>query len=255
MSYLFKKALVRKPSKSIVNGISSSGEKPSFEQVKIEHKNYINILIDSKVELFSLNALEDYPDSIFVEDPAITYQDFCIILRPRVHSRFGEQTVFKNEAKDYFDEVFVIENGSIEGGDILNINENFIIGLSERTDIAGAKELAGLLKSLGANVEITKTPKGVLHFKSDCSLLDNETILQTEKMSLTKFFNKNFNTIIVPLGEEIAANSLRINGNLLVPQGYRKTCDLLAKNYNVKLVNINEISKVDAGLSCMSLRW
>ena len=71
MSYLFKKALVRKPSKSIVNGISSSGEEPSFEQVKIEHKNYINILIDSKVELFTLNPLENYPDSVFVEDPAI----------------------------------------------------------------------------------------------------------------------------------------------------------------------------------------
>ena len=255
MSYLFKKALVRKPSKSIVNGISSSGEKPNFKQVKKEHKNYINLLIDSKVEVFTLNALEDYPDSVFVEDPAITYKDFCIILRPGVPSRYGEQTVFKNEAKDYFDKVFTIENGSIEGGDIININENFIIGLSERTDIAGAEELSGLLKSLGARVEITKTPKGVLHFKSDCSLLDNETILQTEKMSSTKFFNKNFNTIIVPLGEEIAANSLRINGNLLVPQGYRKTCDLLAKNYNVKLVNINEISKVDAGLSCMSLRW
>ena len=255
MSYLFKKALVRKPSKSIVNGISSSGEKPSFEQVKIEHKNYINILIDSKIELFTLNALEDYPDSMFVEDPAITYKDFCIILRPGAHSRFGEQTVFKNEAKDYFEEVFVIENGSIEGGDILNINENFIIGLSERTDIAGAEELAGLLKSIGAKVEITKTPKGVLHFKSDCSLLDNDTILQTEKMSSTKFFNKKFKTIIVPRGEEIAANSLRINENLLVPQGYRKTCELLAKNYNVKLVNVSEISKVDAGLSCMSLRW
>ena len=101
----------------------------------IQHKNYINILIDSKIELFTLNALEDYPDSMFVEDPAITYKDFCIILRPGAHSRFGEQTVFKNEAKDYFDEVFVIENGSIEGGDILNINENFIIGLSESTDI------------------------------------------------------------------------------------------------------------------------
>ena len=101
MSYLFKKALVRKPSKSIVNGISSSGEKPSFEQVKIEHKNYINILIDSKIELFTLNALEDYPDSMFVEDPAITYKDFCIILRPGAQSRFGEQIVYKNEAKAY----------------------------------------------------------------------------------------------------------------------------------------------------------
>ena len=138
---------------------------------------------------------------------------------------------------------------------IIRINENFIIGLSERTDIVGAEELAGLLKSLGANVEITKTPKGVLHFKSDCSLLDNETILQTEKMSSTQFFNKKFSTIVVPKGEEIAANSLRINENLLVPKGFRKTHDLLSKTYNLKIVDVEEISKVDAGLSCMSLRW
>ena len=74
-------------------------------------------------------------------------------------------------------------------------------------------------------------------------------------MSSTKFFNKKFSTIVVPKGEEIAANSLRINENLLVPKGFRKTHDLLSKTYNLKIVDVEEISKVDAGLSCMSLRW
>ena len=59
----------------------------------------------------------------------------------------------------------------------------------------------------------------------------------------------------MPEGEEIAANSLRINKNLLIPKGFKKTQEILSSNYNLILLEVNEISKVDAGLSCMSIRW
>ena len=255
MSYTFKKALVRKPSRSITNAISSLGANPDYEKVIEEHINYKSFLLESKVEVFTLEAIEEYPDSVFVEDPAITFRDFCIILRPGIDSRFGEQLVFKEEAQNYFEKVFSIKNGTVEGGDILKVNEHFIIGTSERTNKTGAEELAYLLRTLGAKVDITNTPKGVLHFKSDCSLLDDETILQTKRMSTTNFFDKKFKIIEVPEGEEIAANSLRINDSLFVPFGFNKTYNLLKDLYNVKLIKVDEISKVDAGLSCMSLRW
>ena len=255
MTYNFKNALVRTPCKSISNALSSIGEKPDFEKVIAEHNDYKMQLERSDIKIITLDALEDYPDSVFVEDPAITFQDFCIILRPGAPSRFGEHKVFRNEAKNIFEEVFVVDNGKIEGGDILRINDRFIIGLSERTNKEGADELEKILLHLGAKVTITNTPNGVLHFKSDCSLLDDETILQTKKMSLTGFFENHFKVINVPEGEELAANSLRVNKHLLVPKGFEKTYELLSKSYDIKLANVNEISKVDAGLSCMSLRW
>ena len=255
MAYNFKNALVRTPCKSISNALSSIGEKPDFEKVIAEHNDYKIQLERSDIKIITLDALEDYPDSVFVEDPAITFQDFCIILRPGAPSRFGEHEVFRNEAKNIFEEVFEVDNGKIEGGDILRINDRFIIGLSERTNKEGADELEKILLHLGAKVTITNTPNGVLHFKSDCSLLDDETILQTKKMSLTGFFENHFKVINVPEGEELAANSLRVNKHLLVPKGFEKTYELLSKSYDIKLANVNEISKVDAGLSCMSLRW
>ena len=255
MAYNFKNALVRTPCKSISNALSSISEKPDFEKVIAEHNDYKMQLERSDIKIITLDALEDYPDSVFVEDPAITFQDFCIILRPGAPSRFGEHKVFRNEAKNIFEEVFEVDNGKIEGGDILRINDRFIIGLSERTNKEGADELKKILLHLGAKVTITNTPNGVLHFKSDCSLLDDETILQTKKMSLTGFFENCFKVINVPEGEELAANSLRVNKHLLVPKGFEKTYELLSKSYDIKLANINEISKVDAGLSCMSLRW
>ncbi len=255
MAYNFKNALVRTPCKSISNALSSIDEKPDFEKVIAEHNDYKMQLERSDIKIITLDALEDYPDSVFVEDPAITFQDFCIILRPGVPSRFGEHKVFRNEAKNIFEEVFEVDSGKIEGGDILRINDRFIIGLSNRTNKEGANELEKILSHLGAKVTITNTPNGVLHFKSDCSLLDDETILQTKNMSLTGFFENQFKVINVPEGEEIVANSLRVNNYLLVPKGFEKTYELLSKSYKIILAKVDEISKVDAGLSCMSLRW
>ena len=74
-------------------------------------------------------------------------------------------------------------------------------------------------------------------------------------MSLTGFFENQFKVINVPEGEEIVANSLRVNNYLLVPKGFEKTYELLSKSYKIILAKVDEISKVDAGLSCMSLRW
>ena len=130
-------------------------------------------------------------------------------------------------------------NLSIEGGDILRINKHFIIGLSDRTNKEGAENLSYLLTSLGATVDISSTPKDILHFKTDCSLIDDHTILITKKLKKKlNIFKKKYNIIEVPEGEEIAANSIRINDHLLIPEGFKKTEDLLSKNYNLILLKV-----------------
>ena len=139
--------------------------------------------------------------------------------------------------------------------DVLNINNHFIIGLSNRTNRLGATNLAIILKSLGATVKICRTPTDILHFKSECSLIDDETILVSQRMNTLDYLKSNYNLITLPLGEENAANALRINNNLLIQDGYNYAEEILSKKYNIIKIRAKEISKVDAGLSCMSLRW
>ena len=256
MCLIFKNALVRKPSKNIANAISSKGLKPDYNKVIIEHQNYINALKHSNLQVNILKSNENSPDSVFVEDPAITYNEFCIILRSKIKSRFNESKDLSYDINNsnLFEKIFFVEKGFIEGGDILRIENHFIIGLSKRTDIIGAQSLSELLTSLGCTVEISKTPNNVLHFKSDCSLIDIDTILITKKMFDCEALKK-FNLVEIPSGEELSANTLRINKNLIMPKGFKKTEEILTKKYNIKVVDVTEISKVDAGLSCMSLRW
>ena len=255
MTYNFNNAIIRKPNKNIEKGLSSQNLHPQYEIVMNEHSNYVKAIKETGLKINLLEPLEEYPDSIFVEDPAITYKFNIIILNPADPSRNGEKNIIENEVKHLFDNILFVENGFIEGGDILNINNHFIIGLSERTNKVGAENLSIILKKLGATVEICKTPNDILHFKSECSVLDNDTILVSYKMAKLDYLKSHYNLIELPIGEEGASNSLRINDKLLLPDGYLKAEEILSKNYNIIKVKVDEIAKVDAGLSCMSLRW
>ena len=255
MTYIFNHAIIRKPNKSILNGLSSQNLHPQYEIVLEEHKNYVKAIKEAGLKINILQPLEEYPDSIFVEDPALTYKSNVILLNPFDPSRNGEKDIIKNEIRDFFDSIFFVEDGFVEGGDILNISNHFIIGLSDRTNKLGAEKLSNILKRLGATVEICKTPKDILHFKSECSVLDNDTILVSNKMAKLDYLKSNYNLIELPIGEEGAANSLRINDKLLLPDGFFQAEEILSKNYNIIKISVSEIAKVDAGLSCMSLRW
>ena len=255
MTYKFKNIIIRKPNRSIHKGLSSQNINPVFEKVLEEHNNYVKIMNALDLNVNLLEPLENFPDSIFVEDPAIIYKSSCIILNPSDPSRNGEKKIISEEIKKFFDDLIFIENGFVEGGDILNIFDHFVIGISNRTNYLGAESLKNILISLGATVSICETPKNVLHFKSECSLIDDDVILVSDKMSKLEYLKSNYKLIVLPIGEEGAANSLRINDKLLVPEGFIKANEILSKNYNTINIKVNEISKVDAGLSCMSLRW
>ncbi len=112
-----------------------------------------------------------------------------------------------------------------------------------------------MLGYLGFNPVIVDTPPTVLHYKTACSLVDEETILCTEIMAASGLFD-GYRLLTVDPAESAAANALRINDTLLLGAGFRRTEAMLCGHgLSVKTLNVGEIAKIDAGLSCMSLRW
>ena len=254
MFYEFSRAIVRLPGNTVINGLSELGIKPDFLALKTEHLNYIKTLQNLGLTIDVLESEDTLPDSVFVEDPALTFRNGAILLYPGAQSRKDEISAIKPCLVKTFDQVHELKKGSAEGGDVLRLNDEVLIGLSDRTNEMGALELQKLLLQLGYQSRIVETPKGVLHFKSDCAALDEETVLVTPRLAKSQIF-KNHKLIVVPEGEYGAANVLRVNEVLLVPNGFPKTADLLSYKYELKIIDIFEVSKLDAGLSCMSLRW
>lgn len=252
----FDNAIVRRPAPSVVDGLRAEDRgSPTYDGVLSEHAAYIAALEAAGVAVQVLDPLADFPDSIFVEDPAVVFTEGAVLLHPGAVSRAGEREFIAPVLKERFSKVLTIAEGFADGGDILTLSDKVMIGLSARTDLTGAQALAKCLTELGRPSQIVATPEGVLHFKTDCSLLDDETILSTDRLAASGVF-KGKKVLLTPPGEEAAANALRVNDVVLVGAGFPATRALLEKNgYQVVALQTGEIGKIDAGLSCMSLRW
>ena len=106
----------------------------------------------------------------------------------------------------------------------------------------------------GYHVRTVNTPPGVLHFKTDCSLLDDGVVLSTQRLASSGCFSA-YDVILTCAGEEAAANAIRFNDLVIMPAGFPTTrARLEAAGYDVRSVNNSECSKIDGGMSCLSLR-
>jgi dimethylargininase len=255
-TFQFNRALVRLPAQSVDDGLRAVDfGNPTYEGICAEHDTYVAALRSAEVDVTVLPPLEDFPDSLFVEDPALVFSNGAILLRPGAPSRAGEAAALAPILGDLFDVVLDLPAGNADGGDVLVTSEKVFIGLSDRTDREGAENLTKCLAELGRDSVIVETPDDVLHLKSACSLLDDETVLCTLGLAETGIFD-GFKHVTTTDGEEAAANALRVNDVVLVGANFPRTIKRLGQlGYAIVPVETSEISKIDAGLSCMSLRW
>jgi dimethylargininase len=251
----FRNAIVRTPATCVVDGLRVGGEAPTYEGVLAEHEAYVAALEAAGLAVETLEPLPDFPDSVFVEDPAFVLPEGAIMLRPGACSRLGEAAEIALALRRRFDRVLELDEGFADGGDILILKSEILIGLSARTDKLGAKRFCELARDLGRKARIVATPAGVLHLKTGCALIDQGTVIATPALAASGILD-GMEVLETPAGEEKAANLLRLNDVLLIGADYPRTADLLAGRAP-KLVPlaIAENRKIDAGLSCMSLRW
>jgi len=254
--FRFDNALMRDPADSAVNGLRAVDRgAPDLDGLRREVRMYRAALEEAGVKVETLPALPDFPDSLFVEDPALVFSEGAIVLRPGAASRSGEAAALASALRRRFNWVLELTEGFVDGGDVLTTPQAVVIGLSARTDEAGARALQGLLTRLGRRSVVVKTPPGVLHFKTDCSLLDEETILSTERLASSGVF-VDHRVVLTPEGEEAAANSLRVNDRVFVGEAFTRTTDRLCSlGYDVVALPNSQIALLDAGFSCLSLRW
>jgi dimethylargininase len=257
-SFHFTQAITRKPARSILRGLRAVDTgNPDLARMQAHHSDYVAALRSTGAAVLELDPSEAYPDSVFVEDTALCLPEGAVMMRPGAPSRLGEAAEMAPHLRALYSDVRQIEDqGSfIEGGDILVTETEILVGLSARTNAKGVAELARKVASWGLVVRVVSTPPGVLHFKTDCSLLDAETILATRRLDASGCF-KGYRVIHLPDGEEAAANTIRFNELVIMPAGFDRTRALLDKaGYAVREIGNSECAKLDGGMSCLSLRF
>ncbi|CEK10030.1 dimethylarginine dimethylaminohydrolase family protein [Legionella hackeliae] len=254
----FKNAIVRTPSQSLINGLTSSSYlgNPDYELALEQHQAYIKALIGCGVEVTILPPINAYPDACFVEDVALLTEKLALLTRPGAPSRRGEVKEIEATIQAFYQNKrsYIVAPGTLEAGDVLRIDNHFYIGLSARTNKDGAQQLIQILTTQGYTASCVEL-KEFLHLKTGISYLGkNYVIVSGELINHPDF--KQFVQIPIENEEAYAANCITVNGTVLMPHGFSKTQQaILDIGFPVTTLDVSEFRKIDGGLSCLSLRF
>jgi dimethylargininase len=224
------------------------------ELARRQHAAYANALRGRGCQVHVLPALEDFPDSVFVEDTALVFEELAVLTRPGAASRQGEVDSVGETLKRWRKLARIEEPGTIDGGDVLRIGRDVFVGHSARTNGDGIHQLDSLLRPFGYTVRGVVT-RDCLHLKSAITLVDRDTVLvQPRWLDETGWPFAKFQRIEVDKGEEHAANALRVGDGVVYPTSFPRTRERLEKaGISVTAVDVSELQKAEGAVTCCSL--
>ncbi|MEO6171763.1 MAG: hypothetical protein ABIP02_01460 [Arenimonas sp.] len=256
---MFTRAIVRLPAANFADGLTSVDMgAPDFDKTLEQHQLYCEALTQCGLALTRLEADPKHPDSTFVEDVAVITAHGAMLSLPGAKSRAGEVANIKFALSNYYTETSEISApGTLDGGDICEAGNHFLIGISLRTNEIGARQLASWLAIHGYTsdfVDIREVP-GILHLKSGISYIGDNRMVVIDALAVHPVF-KTFELIRTQPLEDYAANCVRVNEYVLMASGFPNLQTKLEKlGYSIITLGMSEYQKMDGGLSCLSLRF
>jgi dimethylargininase len=252
---MFTYALTRKPGRNFFQGLTTSNlGPPNYELVLKQHSSYVDALKTIGVDVIELDPQPAYPDAHFIEDTAVVIPEVAVITRPGAASRQGEEKSVAETLRHYREIEHIQDPGTLDGGDVLMIGNRFFIGISERTNLEGAKQFGKILEKYGKTWTTIQVGAG-LHFKSSVNYGGKNSLLVTQDFANHEALN-GYEKIIVDKDEEYSANTLWINDHLLMPKGFPGTKTKLKRlEQPIIELDVSEMQKMDGGLTCLSIRF
>jgi dimethylargininase len=243
-------AFTRAVSPRLADCVTTQTEPVDGVRATAQHAAYEAALATAGFDVQRLAALDDFPDGVFVEDTALILGDHAVILRPGAPSRAGETDSTADGLTGQFT-VHRLDAGDVDGGDVLRIGQRLYVGLSTRTNDAGVRRLSTLIAPLGFAV-VPVPVAGGLHLKSAATCVRGVLVHNPAWISPEPFTGTE--PLAVAPGEALGGNVLLAGETLLTAADSPRTAEALAaRGFEVVSLDISEMRKADAALTCMSL--
>lgn len=268
---MLTRAIVRPPAENFADGLTSVNlGRPDFATALSQHEAYCRALEICGLELVRLAADDTRPDSTFVEDTAVLSEKTAILTRPGAQSRRGEVESIGKVLAQFYPELRRVgesenvdaatknrEPATLDGGDVCEAGNHFCIGISARTNPAGAEQLAAILGRFGYTSQFVdiRGVQNLLHLKSGIAYLGDNRLVLIDALGARDEFS-GYQRVAITEGEEYAANCVRVNEYVLVAAGnpsFERA--LRGLGYSPIVLEMSEFQKMDGGLSCLSLRF
>jgi dimethylargininase len=217
-----------------------------------QHLAYEQLLEALGCEVLSLPAEPELPDSVFVEDAAVVFDELAILARPGAESRRAEVGTVAAALAPYRELASIEAPGTLDGGDVLTVGKRVFVGLSRRTNQSGIEQMRALLAPHGYAVEGVPVER-CLHLKSAVSQVAERALLINPAWIEPDAF-RDFQLIEVDAEEPSAANALLVQNAAIYPAAYLRTRQRLeARGIRVVPVEVSELAKAEGGVTCCSL--
>jgi dimethylargininase len=217
-----------------------------------QHALYRQALSDAGAAVVTLPPLDALPDAVFVEDTALIF-DECVVVAPMgAPSRRPESAPMAAVLRDYRPVHALTPPATLDGGDVLRLGHTVYVGQTPRTNRAALDQLTALIAPLGytvVGVPVTRC----LHFKTACAAAGAGRVLVNPEWVSPDVFGDHAVVTIDPT-EPWAANVLAIADTVIIPASAPRTLARL-RDYGVNAVpvDVSELQKAEAGVTCLSL--
>jgi len=222
------------------------------DRARTQHRAYEDALTAAGCRVEHLPASDDMPDSVFVEDIAIAFDELAIVTRPGAESRHREIDGVAQALAQYRPLHRIDAPATIDGGDVLVVGRRVFVGRSSRTNAHGIAQMRRILGPHGYTV-CELTVHGCLHLKSavtavlDDLLLVNPDWIETDDLT-------GFRLVDVDPAERAAANALRVGDDIIFPAAFPRTADRLARHgLRLRIVDASELAKAEGAVTCCSV--
>jgi dimethylargininase len=223
-----------------------------IERARAQHAEYERALERLGCVVIRLPAAADMPDSVFIEDIAIVFDEIAVIARPGAPSRRREIEDVAKLLSWHRPIVQIVEPATLDGGDVLVVGRSVFVGQTTRTNDAGIGQLRAAVASYGYSV-MPASVRGCLHLKSAITALDDRTLLANRQWIAEEEFAA-FDLQDVDATEPAAANIVRVDNSLLYAAAFPRTLERLERRgYAVTSVDVSEIAKAEGAVTCCSL--
>lgn len=221
---------------------------------RAQHAQYERCLSELGCRIVHAEPAPDLPDSVFVEDIAIVFDEVAVLTRPGAESRRAETPGLAAALENYRPLRCIQAPATIDGGDVLVIGRSVFIGSSTRTNAAAIDQMREILRPFGYTVSGVEV-SGCLHLKSAVTAIDDERLLVNRAWISADAFAA-YELVDVDGHEPYGANVVRVNEALLYPDAFPRTrARLEGRGYWVVTVDVREIAKAEGGVTCCSLLW
>ncbi|MCM2386840.1 dimethylargininase [Streptomyces albipurpureus] len=249
-----RKALIRRPSPGIAEGLVSHSERSSVDAdlALLQWEMYAEALREHGWETIETEPLDECPDGVFVEDTVVMFRNVALITRPGAESRRPETvTVEESLARLGCSVNWIWEPGTLDGGDVLKIGDTLYVGRGDRTNAAGVQQLRAVFEPLGARIVAVPVSR-VPHLKSAVTALPDGTVIgYPPHIDAPSVFPRH-----LPVPEQSGAHVVLLGGGrLLMAASAPKTAELFSDlGYQPVPVDISEFEKLEGCVTCLSVR-